>query len=251
MSLNKKLIEKRFASRLESYNKYALVQNSICEYLGVLTDKFVTCEVDKALEVGAGTGFLTSIMTAKFPNSKWYINDITSEAKQFIDKVVKTGNVNYQFGDAEKLSFERELNLVVSASAVQWFEDLDKFIANLNVSKGGYAVFSSFGQHNFEQIKGVLGIGLKYMTLCELEEVFNNNGFEIVHREQQIKVLEFNSPLDVLKHIKMTGVNSVENYVWTRSKLNEFCKNYNELYSNESGHVTLTYNPTIIIAKKK
>lgn len=250
MELNKELIEKRFAARLETYNKYALVQNKICRYLGLLVDKFVDCEVDKALEIGAGTGFLTFIMTAKYANSQWYINDITSEAKPFIEKVKNAQNLTYMFGDAEKLAFEEEFNLVVSSSAVQWFENLSSFVAKLTVSKGGYAVFSSFGQRNFEQIKDILGVGLKYMPLEELEAVFADNGYKIMHLEQKIETLDFDSPLDVLKHIKMTGVNSVESFVWTRRKLDDFCTTYNLKYKNEMGRVTLTYNPTIIIAKK-
>ncbi|MFI3268070.1 MAG: methyltransferase domain-containing protein [Rikenellaceae bacterium] len=251
MNLNKDLIQKRFAARLESYNKYALVQNRICEHLGLLTDKFVDCEVRKALEIGAGTGFLTSILTSKFGDSQWYINDITSEVKPFIERVRKTDKVAYLFGDAEKIDFSETYDLVVSSSVVQWFDDFEGFVDKLDVNSGGYVVISSFGQRNFEQIKGVLGVGLRYMSLNELESVFEGRGYEIIHSEQQIETLEFNSPLEVLKHIKMTGVNSVENFVWTRNKLNDFCKEYEKQYINDLGCVTLTYNPTILIAKKK
>lgn len=245
MSLNKSLIEKRFAAHLSSYNKYASVQSGICGYLGLLVDKYVDIEVSRVLEVGAGTGFLTSVLSRKFNSAHWVINDITPHAEEFIREVNAATNVTYVFGDAEKLKFENKFDLVVSSSAVQWFDDLESFIASLEMTKDGYIVLSSFGTRNFEQINKILGIGLKYKSLEELTEIVSNSGFKIIHSEQQIKTLEFDSPLSVLKHIKMTGVNSVENFVWTRTKLNNFCDRYEKEFNN-----FLTYNPTIIIAKK-
>lgn len=248
MSINKSLVERRFAARLSSYNRYASVQNQICEYLGVLADKYVSKEVKKVLEVGAGTGFLTATIMPKFPLAKWYVNDITPEVRRFIDSINVSSDLTYVFGDAEHIEFEEDLDLVISSSAVQWFDNLERFISKLSITQDGFLILSSFGEQNFQEIYQTIGVGLKYKSLEELTTIVKGCKFDILHAEQQQIILEFDTPIDVLKHIKMTGVNSIDNFTWTRTRLNQFCDVYKEQFTNKQGKVTLTYNPTIIIA---
>jgi hypothetical protein len=59
----------------------------------------------------------------------------------------------------------------------------------------------------------------------------------------------FDSPLEVLKHIKATGVNSLHRQVWTPGRLRRFVDDYKQIFSDENDSVKLTYHPIILICK--
>jgi malonyl-CoA O-methyltransferase len=61
--------------------------------------------------------------------------------------------------------------------------------------------------------------------------------------EEDIISLEFNSPKEVLKHIKNTGVNALSQTIWTKSDLINFEKNYPQTNQEK---FSLTYNPVYI-----
>ena len=56
---DKELIRERFAAGFERYDTLALVQQGICDELAGAVMRHVPRTVARALEVGAGTGFLT------------------------------------------------------------------------------------------------------------------------------------------------------------------------------------------------
>ncbi len=58
----------------------------------------------------------------------------------------------------------------------------------------------------------------------------------------------FDTPLDVLKHIKYSGTNSIKTLNWTVSKLKTFEEYYRQNFSSGM-KVTLTYNPIYVVLK--
>ena len=77
-----------------------------------------------------------------------------------------------------------------------------------------------------------------------------NLGFEIVCFEENVQTLCFNTPLDVLKHIKNSGTNGIKPLNWTVSKLKHFEDYYKKCFGMND-KVTLTYNPVYVVLKKK
>lgn len=71
----------------------------------------------------------------------------------------------------------------------------------------------------------------------------------LIAHEEEI-CLSFASPLEVLRHLKNTGVNSVTQKQWTKSNLATFCKAYSRKFSYLDG-VHLTYHPLYCVAQKK
>ena len=59
--------------------------------------------------------------------------------------------------------------------------------------------------------------------------------------------MKFENPLQILAHMKNTGVNSLAATKWGIKEVKNFCDSYKAAYSN----LELTYNPVIIIAKLK
>ena len=71
--MNKDLIQKRFAKNLDTYNDNAKIQKRMAERLLSFLDKK---EFSSILEIGCGTGFLTSLLNDDFKFEKYTANDI-------------------------------------------------------------------------------------------------------------------------------------------------------------------------------
>lgn len=247
------LIKLRFATNFKSYNKLALVQQHICNELSLLVSTLCVDPILKAVEVGTGTGFLTSSLTKLYPDAEWYFNDLTPQSQNFIEEFVAHTSHSYMWGDAEVLDMPQDVDLIASASTVQWFEDIDTFITKSSIAtcNGGYLALTTFGKENFKEIESTMGKGLEYLSRSELESLFIKSGYEIMHSSEYTKSLLFDTPIDVLRHIKATGVNSIERDRLTKSRLLDFENRYKELFLMEDGRVSLTYHPIIIIGRLK
>lgn len=249
---NKKLIRSRFASNLHSYNQHATVQEAVCERLAGILSSSLPDPPAVALEIGAGTGFLTKHLLKRYPHAKWFINDIVPGSKTFIDPLVQSQWVSYLFEDAEEMYFPRSLDLIATASTIQWFDDLGGFFKKSHdaLNLGGMIVLSAFGRENFKEITHAAGEGLDYPSLDDLEACASACGFTTVHKEEYLHPLLFDSPTEVLRHIKLTGVNGIRSVAWNKRILEEFCAVYSNCFSTDNGNVRLTYHPIIYVGRK-
>ncbi len=252
MGTDKHLIRKRFEASFSRYHRLALVQRDICAELGkIAAGLCVRGNVSRAMEIGVGTGFLTSHLVRLFPDAEWYLNDISSLSLDFLRDNMPSHST-FLCGDAENMEFPRHLDLIASASTVQWFYDMPGFALKAAgaTNRGGWLVMSTFGTDNFREIRETTGEGLHYHSFSELCGIFKTAGYEIVSGVEYTRTLRFDTPVDVLRHIKATGVNSLVRTHWGPRQLAAFDDKYRKTHSVEGG-VTLTYNPILIAARKR
>jgi malonyl-CoA O-methyltransferase len=239
LKIDKELILNRFETSFEGYNNHADVQRRICARLDELLPKG---ETYKGMELGAGTGFLTTHLVRRWPRAEWFVNDLSPAAERFLAPIFNGGernephsaaNRHFLWGDAEAIPYPAELDLIASASTVQWFEDMPKFIAKAAAALApeGILALSSFGPENFREMKPA---GLDYLSLDELTALIQHAGLKIIHAEEWSETLRFQNPHAVLRYIKTLGLNALS----TKS------------YTKGFDVAQLTYHPLIIIAKK-
>ncbi len=241
--IDKVLLKKRFLKSLNIYDKNAAIQKIMASnLLAFLTNK----NFKTILEIGCGTGILTKLLYANFPKAKYTINDIVAECEFFIDDILE--NKIFISADIEKLKLKNKYDLIISNATLQWCENFDVTTKNLitNLNKNGILIFSIFGQENLKEIKTLLNVSLNYPTKSYLKTLFNNYNTII---KEDVLTLEFESALDVLKHLKNTGVNSVAEMNFTKSKLQNFEKKYTEKFFINKKYI-LTYNPIYVFIKK-
>lgn len=250
---DKDLIKERFEQSFARYDRQAHVQQRICALLAQRIGEVCRRPVARAFEIGVGTGFLTSRLTELFPDAEWVLNDITSAAEKFVAKYMAGVRHEYLWGDAEKAEYPTELDLVVSSSTIQWFEDKEAFARRTAgvLNTGGLLAVSLFGVDHFREVRATTGEGLKYHTVEQLGEILDRAGFDMLHAEDYAEVLTFDKPLDVLAHIRELGVNSVKKTSWGPGRLAGFEDDYIRQFSTPEGKVTLTYHPLLLIAGKR
>ncbi len=250
--MDKSLIRKRFSRAVGSYPQAATVQRDVARRMTELLGKHVprsTCR--NALEVGCGTGLFTRQLLKEIRPRHLLLNDICPEMRHCFSDILGK-NIRFYEGDAEQLHFPAGQNLITSCSALQWFEDPEAFFVRCRhlLTEGGYLAFSTFGKENMREITSVTGTSLHYRSLGELEQLLLKN-YEMVYSGEEVFRLTFSSPLEVLRHLKQTGVTGVRRHTWTKADLSDFCRRYIELYGQSDTTVPLTYHPIYMIVKKK
>lgn len=241
------MIANRFRKAADSYGQHAIAQHKIATNLVSFLKNIHQKPASSILEVGCGSGFLTTLLADLYNPAQYVANDLSINTA--LNKVPLP--LQYVEGDAEKVLFGIDFDLIASSSTIQWFCDLPRFFKKTaqSLKNEGIFAFSSFLPGNLEEIFDLTRRGLKYNSETELKNWLSEY-FEILHFSQEEIILHFDHPTDVLRHLKETGVTGTGNFKWTRGTLQRFNEHYLEKYGDQNG-VTLTYRPVYVIAKKK
>jgi malonyl-CoA O-methyltransferase len=252
--MDKELIAYRFSKSLKSYNEEALAQKQIVEKLFSLLQTHVKLDFDSILEFGTGTGLLTEFICKHANYNKLYLNDLSNEFKQFVFKElpqISNTKTTFLSGDIEKVEIPETLDLIISSSTEQWIENTNAFYSKMgnSLSENGYFVFSTFGPDNLQQLRKATGQTLDYKSMSQTQDLLSNN-FEIIHSEEEKIALNFESALDILAHIKKTGVNAISRQNWNKKSVQQIISNIEDVCKTEQGF-QITYHPIYFILRKR
>ena len=247
--MNKKRIADRFARAMQTYENQAFVQREIAETLALKLKGRVAygCRI---AEFGCGTGFYSRLLLEQFRPMSLWLNDLVPAMENAIAPLLGP-KVTFCAGDAEKIPFPEMLDVVTSASTLQWFDDIAAFFHRCAVGlrNGGFLAVSTFAPGTFHELHRLIGQGLVYESPERLAAMLEKD-FEVLCLEVNERVVWFSHPMKVLYHLRQTGVTGSGEMVWTKGMLQRFCMSYVEQYGGIIG-VPLTYRPLYILAKKK
>lgn len=256
--IQKERVAKRFTKAIGTYTDQASVQKEIARKMTGLIQQYIHLPCPEIIEFGCGTGNYSRMLLQTLHPKHIWLNDLCGEVKHCFSDLPKE-QLTFLPGDAESITFPGGKSLITSCSALQWFDSPADFFQKCYrlLAPEGYLAFSSFGKENMKEIRELTGSGLPYLSKGELEELLSPY-YDILYAGEELISLNFNHPLDILYHLKQTGVtgvsgkvpNSQRTSVWTRRDLQEFSEKYVERFGSAS-KVPLTYHPIYILAKKK
>lgn len=219
--MNKEVIKNNFQKAIDTYNKQATVQKTIAFTLADMID---IKQANTVTELGCGTGMLTELVKKKILYKQYYANDL-----------FESPHVNL-CGDMEKIDIPKS-DLIVSASAFQWVQDLNKLFKKIykRLKEGGEFTFSMFIEGNLYETNQIIN-GLKYYSKQEIEQMLFNIGFEVIEHAQEDYVKNFSSLREMFDEFKNTGV--ILNEQASHSELRNF------------DFTKLTYKSAFFVCKK-
>ena len=232
MDLNRhrERIRNRFSKASSTYDESAIAQRT---------------------EIGCGTGLLTRYLQALCPSAHWVLNDIQETGKERALSYC-ADDTEFICQDAESLDVKGHFSLIASASTFQWFIRTDKMIERFArwQSAGDILLFSTFLPDNLREIRQLTGIGLSYPSSEDWRHWLERD-YLIRHQKEEQLTLCFDTPMQVLLHMKHTGVTGTHAGVWSAGKLRAFCEAYTRHYRTSENQVTLTYRPLYVLAERK
>lgn len=261
MKIDHLSIAQRFAKAGQSYHAHAVVQKQIAQQLTLymqhyLSERWPEQVSGRYLEIGCGSGHLSQHLLAHngyFQPTSYYCNDLYAQVQQHF---AEDQRLTWLIGDIEQLALPTALDLIVSSSALQWMKDIDALLVKMHAAlkPQAYLCFSSFSLDNLKQIKQLTGQGLDYLSLEQWQTKLAQYGFEVLYLHDQLENLYFQHPLDVLKHLKATGVTATaQQYRWTKQSLQQFYQDYQALSQLDlQGNLQypLSYHPLYCIARR-
>jgi len=246
---DKSLVKQRFTRGLNTYSEAAVTQRLMAEKLTAMIVRRKK-HFDRVLEIGAGTGLLTSLLEENLTWKQRVVNDLAEECAPFH---AERRDTVFLPGDAETVFWGSEpFDLICSNAAFQWFADLPAFLKKLknSLSPEGLLAFTTFGPDNLQELSALTGRSLPYYPVHTLADWLAGEGFTVLESSGGIRVGHFADPLEILKQMRRTGVSaSTDRTWWTPRRLAGFCRDYREHFSTPDRRVTLTWHPVYILAQ--
>ncbi|MEP2783982.1 MAG: methyltransferase domain-containing protein [Pseudoruegeria sp.] len=244
-----------FRRGLQSYHASATVQRQVAHELIDLAVSAGLSQATSVFEFGAGTGLLTHPLIEMTKPKYYTANDLVAECGPKLSSVCASNQAVFDFltGPVEETQPSGLLDVVASASTIQWVPELsgtlNRFCRALRPQ--GWLMLSGYGPEHFPELRA-LGLpdgapayrSLDQMTACLPD------GMDIISQKETGVQLRFKTALDVLKHLRLTGVNGGVGKKWNRSDLQQFIEAYDDQFRTAEGDVTLTYTPRYLIARK-
>lgn len=240
VAVDKDTVAARFSRATATYTAAATVQQRVAETLVGMIPSFTAAP--RVLEIGTGTGILTRLLDSRLAPASLTLVDLVGPQ---VDTVAPSQTVA---ADAETFvarAADCSFDLVASASTIQWFNSLPQFLhhAARILRPGGILALATYGPANFSQLDGIAE-RRHFPALDEIRAMLPPS-LRIVSEADETVDLTFDTPLDILRHLHATGVNTpVSPGAGALSLLRHYPL-------DPDGRASITFNPLYIILLKQ
>ncbi len=214
--MHKTLVKNNFSRASTLYNQHSFVQKNAALQLFNFWQNFLALQyckmsqnhkhIQKILEIGAGTGHLSTPLLHLYPKNQIMFNDISVAMLTQLQNNI--GPCQTIEADAETYMFQ-SYDLIISNMTFQWFAKLSQTIQRLK-KLTSYLCFSvpvrgSYVQ--WEKLCEAYNIPYTLHTTTDTEiikQLCHNEGWQYKIHEQIINI-EYKTPLDFLYNFKNIG----------------------------------------------
>ncbi|MBL0686240.1 MAG: methyltransferase [Sulfurospirillum sp.] len=210
---------KEFSKQADSYDANSNIQKRVSTYL---LSK-VTSSPKKILDLGCGTGDINRKIDWKYTK---FIG--VDSAYGMCEKHPKSLAISVLNSNFEDKIFQKDIlnkapfDLVISSSALQWADDIEKLIKFTSLLTQNIA-FAIFTCNTFKDIYNISGLEIFLPDKKELLKI-TKKYFNITHETKRYR-LEFNDNMSMFRYIKKSGISGGERRL-TVAQTKKIIKNY-------------------------
>ena len=268
---NRKRIGRAFHRQAGEYDQHAIIQKHVVSRLDSLIESYLKTAPAGLLDIGCGTGNLLAALQERFPHCRLHGLDLAFNMALASSRRVG-GDAVIVNADAELLPFrDSYFDLVVSASTLQWVENLDKCLQeSLRVlAPGGLFCAAFFGgttlwelQESYRQaltgrqLTDVRHSGRlqRFKNIDEVHQALSSTDFEHVLVSSEIEIEYHVDASHLLRSIKGVGAataarNDSGGGLGWRGVLHDMGNIYSSRFGSD-GKIPATYEVIYIIAKR-
>ena len=226
MQVNPNLIKNHFKKSMEKYNSNAVVQKELAAKLIEELIKFRS-DFDNVLELGCGTGLLTTRAKEQLNFKNYYANDLIDKSKHYVEKIIP--EISFICGNAQKIKTSKPIDLIISNAMFQWFKDLTKVSNHYSsmLNKDGIIAFTTFSPDNFCEIRSLTGLTLEYKSIEQITEEIKEKSFSVQRNSKDFlkEITENNSERVSIKKLEGNDISGSGIFSYERV-LNNSCLLY-------------------------
>jgi len=217
-------VSSEFSKYATHYGSYNIIQQKVADKLL----SFITSKPKNILDLGCGSGALAKKIRWKY--NKLMAVDFAPGMLELHPKSKKIECIYGNFNETNLFELLKEYNFdyILSASALQWADDMEETFKQLQALHAPVAL-AVFTANTFETLYKTAGLEpllINTNKLNALQKKYFNANFEVVRYK-----LEFENVREMFRYIKKSGVSASRNilsYKEMKKLMQEYPLNYLE-----------------------
>jgi len=211
-----------FEKAASSYDSAAVLQKEVANRLVERMD-YMSMKPTSILDAGSGTGFVSELLSARFPKAKITALDLAfNMLKQAKEKRSFKQRWNKQFqyihAEVENLPFaDASVELIISGLTLQWCQDLPKVFKEFKriLAPGGLLLFSSFGPESLKELRQSwaavddLPHVNAFTDMHDVGDVLGQSGFLDPVMDMEVITVTYKDVKTVMRDLKKIGAHNV------------------------------------------
>ncbi|SHN90302.1 Biotin synthesis protein BioC [Bathymodiolus heckerae thiotrophic gill symbiont] len=205
-------VRSAFNKASDNYNDHAFLQKEIALRLDEKLE-VITSSSNVILDLGAGTGLLSTDLQKRFADSKIIALD-------FAQNSLKNNTSKHKIcANANHLPLaDNSINIVVSSLMMQWCPDLKQLFSEIHrvLENDGLILFSTFGPDTLKELKkswSVVDNQTHVNTFTDMHDIGDQMlgaGFQSPVMEMEKLTLTYQIVTDLLRDLKAIGAQTVD-----------------------------------------
>ena len=220
--IDRRAMRAAFEKAAISYDAAAVLQQEVANRL-VERMEYMSMKPQSILDAGAGTGFVSQLLAARYPKAKITALDLAlnmlkqSKSKRSF-KQRWNKQFNYVNAEVESLPFaDASLELVISGLTLQWCQDLPKVFKEFRrvLAPGGLLLFSSFGpdtlkelRQSWAQVDDVPHVNA-FADMHDVGDALMQSGFADPVMDMEMLTVTYKDVKTVMRDLKQIGAHNV------------------------------------------
>jgi malonyl-CoA O-methyltransferase len=256
-------IRRNFARRARSYDRYAEVQRRMAHRLVAAVGETLA-RAERILEIGCGTGYLTSVLRQANGQARLVALDLDAALVDAARRRLgPEAGVAWLVADGEA-PLRGEYDLIIANATFQWFTHPGGTLAalNRNLAPGGVLAFSTLGPQTFQELAESLNRAARSLNLAippipaqrfggreTWSERLYQAGFAQVRLAREMATATFPSVKEFLKALQATGATNPRPGHFSPRLLRALMTAYETEYGRD-GAIPVSYEMIWAVADK-